>query len=584
MLDQATVLALTRSFLLCQDIQMNNLKPRRMLNLQMKSLPRLLTLKRSWPQYVAACLVSLLIVTAVSTRYILHRAPWMDEFMLYLNYPLQSPFNILKPLDLYDQAAPPMYSAFFGWTAILNTSFIRTIHLLLLFFISLLTLGSDRRSFLSVFIATIALTALPYPFKFFLEMKHYGLEAIGSIGIILWFIRKPLSGTLNYWDIIILSLCSLLGVSTCVVSTISLLLYLVFKIMLSNKLKADECWLVFSFYLILTFYYGILKSITRFQLSNYPEAYANEGAFQNLRWFGSSLLELLGAPGQSTLGFMVVFMLSTTLIALMLFASPDNKAPFKLASILVVVVTSFAVLSMLNLYPSKYARHAIWASSFAWLIAYYGSCKGLESIISKFYYKSTDINTQLLGKPAFLQKNIMLESLVFAAILVFFLSSSLLVCIRMILATPSSDALDAIAYIRKQPATTVMLNNGAQVAYSYYSRFSPDLAERELVGSLSAASTYALPPDSLQLDKLAINKTESGSWSRSIQPNADRDSLFAENLSSLSGKSTFLIFSYWPGTLSKVQKFALSYQGCAISDMKEFGVASVYDVRCKGQS
>ena len=126
-----------------------------------------------------------------------------------------------------------------------------------------------------------------------------------------------------------------------------------------------------------------------------------------------------------------------------------------------------------------------------------------------------------------------------------------------------------------------MVNNGGQAVLAFYERKYPDLKERDAVGEMRSDSSLALPAKSLQLSSLTIDKNRQGAWARYVQPNSDKDSLFRQNLEEIMHNNSFLIFSYWPGSLTRTQESILSRHSCDVGGKKEFGVAYVYSIKCR---
>jgi len=246
----------------------------------------------------------------------------------------------------------------------------------------------------------------------------------------------------------------------------------------------------------------------------------------------------------------------------------------------VIIIFTFATLSSLNLYPSKYARHVVWLAPIAWISIYHTLYLFLERLESSFHV-SPNIRSlfKLHGIDFAVRHNLALVPTLLTTL--FFMGTSIFSISRLITIPPKSDTFDALKFVRDSGGRKIMVNNGGQAVLAFFERKYPDIKDWETVGEMRPDSAIALPAKSLQLLHLTIDKSLPGAWARYVQPNSDKDSLFKQNLAEIIHNGSFFIFSYWPGSLTSSQESLLSRHSCNVVQKKEFGAVFVYEIICR---
>jgi hypothetical protein len=538
----------------------------------MIKIPSRLKRRISLPLYLALCATASIITVFVSFR-ALGRAPWIDEVMLFDNYPLSTVFASLKPLQLYDQTATPLYSLLYGWTASLPVEVIRAIHASTLLFCSIIAIGWKRRSYLAIAASLMVVIAFPAGVHYMYEMKHYGLEAIGALGIFIWYINKDIMAKFGFLDCIFLLLIASLGISTLPVTGLALTFYLARRAWASRSIRISEaCWASAAIAFLIG-YYSLIKGIAIFQLNNYPGPYQYSGITSSIKLFVNALVGLMpfGRIG------------AACLLALFLYIALERGKRQQLVNLLAIstgTVVVFAFLAGVDLYPVKYTRHVIWASSMAWLITYESfmlySEREIHPLI-KTPMPATIPELYEQVRSAVDQRIITIVST--GAFVLFALSSSINVA-RLALGSPSKDTYQAMAYVLESPVEEVALYGGAQAVKGFYSKRYPGLTSKNFFGEMKSQSVIALPPNSLELESLEIDIDRPGAYARFWQKNADRDRALMEVLSKAPKNKEFLLFSYWSGQLSDEKKKVFTESKCQMNELKEFGSAYVSKIMC----
>ena len=530
----------------------------------------------SMPLHIVLCAsAALLIVWACSRA--LGRAPWLDEVMLFGNYPLRNIMDGFRPLRLYDQAATPLYSILYGWTASLPVEAIRAIHASTLLLSSLAMLSWKERSGLAIAAALIAVMAFPAGFSYMFEMKHYALEAVGALGIISWYANKDIRDGFGFADCTLFLLLTLLGISTLPVSGLALGLYLLRKVWAARQIKAiDVCWASATIAFLLA-YYVIVKKSTVFQFSNYPGPYEYSGFVSSVKVFIAAILGLMPFGGIGGLG----------LLALWIYLAFERGSHQRILNLLVLsawMAIVFAILAGINLYPVKYPRHIIWASAMAWVVTY-------ESLICFFQadvrpLADTSIPVALPEPLVAVRSAVDQRIITIAATCacVFFALSSLGKLSFLVIKKPLADTHHAILYVMQSPIKDVALYGGAQAVQGFYSKRYSGLTAKRYIGEMKAQSVIALPPNSLDLESLKINIDRPGAYARFWQGKADRDGALREVLSKAPKNREFLLFSYFSGRLNEKKRKVIKDSKCQISELHEFGEAYVAKAMCASSS
>lgn len=520
--------------------------------------------KKAIPNYLVHCICTSIFMALICLKG-LGTSPWMDEAMLFSNYPLNHLFESLSPLSRYDQAATPLYSTLYGWTAPYRTEIIKAVHFISIFCLSIILLGWRERSNKAILVAAITLPTLPEALRYMQEMKHYGLEAVGSLGLLSWFLNKSNDSRFTIRDAGFLLLMMLLGFPTLPIAGITLISYAALRINKRSRFSPGELLWVFATSASMVVYYILIKRLTVFQFSNYPSPYLYTGFADSAKAFINASMSLMpsGRIGTAVAG--VAFI---TLII----DSRRNRRSLRLCLIISVILIAFTVLAGVNLYPAKYDRHVFWASSLAWIVLY-------EACMRQLRPRQTDghaeINLSLVNK---------IVAIAMTAVMGFFAISSAMNIRKFATAEPFNDTFKAITYVREKPNLVVGLYGGAQSVTDFYSKQYQDLSSRRYFGRMRSESTQALPKNPLSLDSLKVDVSRPGAYARFWQRNAYRNGALEEILNMAPKDEKFLLLSYYAGAFERDNLSVVAKANCEIEDQKDFGTAHVYTMTCKNNS
>lgn len=524
------------------------------------------------PLYLALCAVATAFVVLTSSK-ALGRAPWIDEAMLFDNYPISGIFASIKPLPLYDQAATPLYSILYGWTAALPIEAIRGIHFATLLFSPIAILSWRSKSGLAVASALLATTAFPASVYYMLELKHYGLEAIGALGIMAWYMNRDLNKKFGLLDFILVSSLSLLGISTLPVAGVALGLFFARKLIATRKIIRSEALWASATLAILIIHYGIIKHITIFQLSNYPGPYEYIGFIDSIQQYAKAVAGLMPSGKIGGIGLAVLFLF-------LMIEARKNPRIRNLLVISAVTAIGIALLAGINIYPIRSTRHVIWASSACWLILY-ESCMLLltQERFTKAKAPKLTIKSDILTSfgSTFTR---FFATTAQASTLCLFAFSSFLNISAYANTSPPIDTQLAIEYLRKSPIQDVVLYGGAQAVKGFYSKRYTDLTSKRYYGEMQSESVIALPPDSLKLESLSVSINKPGAYSRFWHRKADRDKVLQEVIESAPKNRDLILLGNSTGTLNDERRKILLDNGCQIKEHNHFGSSYASIVKC----
>lgn len=525
-----------------------------------------LSIGRQNKAHLAYSALAAVFITFLSTR-ALSRAPWIDEVMLYGNYPLRSLFDAIRPLEHYDQAATPLYSLLYGYSAGLETPIVRGIHLATMLFASIWILSRQEKTGKSVIVAAIVVTALPASLSYMSEMKHYGLEAISALGIATWFINREPSKSLTIRDFFWLSIFTLLGLATLPLAGLAILLHLGLRRSRGYKLTGAEISLFILTLILLAGYYMVIKEITIFQMSNYPKAYAYKGPAEGAKMIFRLVRSLLPAE---RIGYTAI------LAAFVLMAVDIRKSPTK-RQLCIIVAATFAMysfLATLHLYPAFSTRHIIWFSGFTWVLTYQAACPLIAS--------------------AERRRDITLRPMIIAAAAVILGLSiqSILNILNPPISLTSQDTYHAINYIRSNPSMRIAVYGGAQPVIDYYSKIYKDLKKQVIIGEINIQSADALLTDAKLSPFLNPDTSKPGAWARLWQRESQYNSVLLDTLDQAPRNADFLLFTYWTGWLGQPgaakehelddeQLSLVRNHGCSIHEHLDYGTADIYRMACR---
>lgn len=226
--------------------------------------------------WISICfLISVLILVLSDSA--IQRSIYVDEAMLFSNYPPEAPVGLLRPLELFDQAAPPLYSLLFGETARLRLEVARGVHLFVNIFLGVLMLSTTGRTGVSCIVAGIVMTMMPIPLYYFSELKHYGLEVSGVFILLNWYFHKDVKSKFGWIDATVLSIGLSTGILTIIITAVVVLLFAVLRMHSGVRWRLVEVMWVLVMTGVILGYYKLVNELSIYQLNNYPRAYGFRG-------------------------------------------------------------------------------------------------------------------------------------------------------------------------------------------------------------------------------------------------------------------------------------------------------------------
>lgn len=541
--------------------------------------------KKTTFSHLIICLFGSLAVVLIGSK-ALGRAPWIDEMMLYSNYPLESILTALAPLGLYDQAATPAYSILFGWTAGLPTPIIRAFHLLAISFSAIAILSHKEKSIKSVLLASIVITCLWQPLYYMMEAKHYGLEAIGTLGVIAWFTTGKLDERINPASALLLIICTLLGISTLPLSGLITGILLVLLALQGKRLAIRQVLSIIAIALFLALYYTTIKNITVFQLSNYPNAYSSLGFFGNSKRFLSLVGEIVPAGKAGKLAMVGCFSILVVL-------GRENIPQRRLVIAIIATLLTFTGLSGIGLYPVFSSRHVIWISGLTWMMIYESTMPFISGNSPYKRSSAASLQSSVLSEvqiQAIVDRRIM--QLTATAVVAFLLFQSLSNAIRVYRNVQKDDAYRAIEYIRNNPNMNIGLFGAGQAIIDYYSKQYKDIRNRVLFGSINTNSALALQEHTGKPGMIQIDRNMPGAWAQLWQKNSDYNKVLIQTLKEAPIGKEFILLTYWTGGLghpdifkghglSAEQLSIVSRNNCTILEHIDLNSAEIFKIKCR---
>lgn len=497
---------------------------------------------------------------------LLGRSLWVDEAMLFSNYPLPHIIDIFRPLPYYDQAATPFYSVLMSVIGNCEPQIIRGVSLFIICLTCLCVLLKNEDNWILSFLAALTMTIFLSPLVMFSELKHYGFEVIGSLISIMWFLRKEDTENLTIKDILVLLLASFCGISTIVISSIAFLLFLLKKYIASRNFLRAELLLVLMFFIVILAYYFLIKEITAPQISNYSDAYSNNGIVSNVK---SLLISVAFTAG--TYGLLVIALSLAILIHLGLLKNNNSIVAKKIIVISCAVGFVFLILAAIGLYPAKNSRHVTWSAAFFWVLIFFSF-----SLLSNENHKERLLKYMLLS-----------------TVLLFSAKNAVAIWRGNFENTENNQA---IAYLKEKSAAQIGVWIGGQPIIDYYSKIYPELNKHKYFGLVSTSSSVTkfneVALDKVNFHDLEARRMEAGGWGpRLVIYRILKDySWPARSLISEAPKDTsFFIFAthydfYAKEGFGKSRvdglHLAMQEAGCEYNIDKEFKNAYIYKVFC----
>lgn len=393
---------------------------------------------------VTPFLVFIIVIAVISP--LLNRSLWVDETMLLSNFPLDRIDNILQPLPKYVQAGAPIHNIFLNFFSDYSYVFLRSLSFVIIVGGSLIALNFFRSPAIEAIIVGISILSLYTILYYASEIKHYGLEILGSSIVIAWYLNKDAESQLRAKDLIILCAALFMGISTIVITSIALALYFIRNYAKTKQLTAAHLRYGVLYLLIVITYYLLIKMTTRFQIDSHPEVYGIHG-MRALGYF------IKAVPLQWSL---IPAVCANTIV--MFYHWRDNKV----ANFLIyggIVLSVFLILSALGYYPVRYSRHLVWTSAF---------------LLAGFH-----LSIQLSMKLPKFSKYIVL---IILTLYILPVSTTILKIAKGSSEYENTENNKIISWLEENEPTYIGMWHGAQPAIEYYSRQIHELKKHEYFG------------------------------------------------------------------------------------------------------
>jgi len=499
------------------------------------------------------------IIVGLALYPMMNRSLWVDEAMLFRNYPIENIGAIFSPLRYYDQAATPLYSLFASLIAPLDISTGRYTSTIFIISSVVWLLIFGRSSPITISIAFLGVFAFFNPLLMYSEFKHYGFEVIGVSISIRWFLFKNNTDKLNAKDLFFLTSSLIFGISTLITSAVAICVFLLTRYFNERKLNRNDYIYFFCFLCVAIAYYLLIKRVTVFQIENYVDAYNNKGIFGNLKALLGAGLGVVGKGGLAVLFIATVLLLT----------APKDVQIQRLLLLSVATALAFMAASALGLYPATNARHMNWSAGFYVAFVFYG-LKG-------------NINYKGFSKPL----TIFLITLLFvaAALNIFKIYRN---------GTENTENNLAISFIRSLPPSNVGLWIGGQPVIEYYKKIYPDLSKHSYFGLVNVESEKIDTKNQIpQFNDYAFSemKNNKGAWGKMVIFRIMNDfSIPARSLlKELSqSKDFYILASHYDiqaeNGYSKMRVIALheemKKENCSFIVVKQLINVSIYRVTC----
>ena len=491
---------------------------------------------------------------------LMSRSLWVDEAMLFRNYPIENFSEIFLPLRYYDQAATPLYSLFASLIATLDISTGRYASTLFIVSAIVWLLTYRQSSAVTLFVAILGAFAFYSPLIMYSEFKHYGFEVIGVLISIRWFLFKKNTDALNSKDVLILFSSLTFGISTLITSTVTICIFLFKKYLSLKKIISKDFIYLFFFIGIAITYYLLIKKVTVFQIENYVDAYSNKGFIGNLKALLAAGFGVVGKQG------IVLVSLATAL----LFTALKDIQVQRLLLLSVVTAFAFFVASALGLYPATNARHMNWSAGFYVALIFYGIKSNLD-------------HKRRLPK---------LIAITLCILLTLIISRSIYNVHNNNVENTENNI--AISFIRDLPPSIVGLWIGGQPVIEYYQKIYPDLSKHSYFGLINVESDRIdLKNQKSSFDDYDYSefKDKKGAWGRMVMFRIMNDySVPARSLLNQlpRGKDFYIFASHYDvqakDGYSVMRVIALHEElknkNCSFSVIKQLRNLSIYQVAC----
>lgn len=492
------------------------------------------------------------------------RPLWIDEAMLAVNFPLSGPAAYLVPLPLYEQAVPPLYALLRSLVAPLGYGAERAVFFALIVLGCLSAAGFWRLRGWRVLVLGLGCAALWWLVYMASELKHYGLEMLGSAIIAGWAARRAPDRPAGAGDAALLAGAMLCGISTLVIAVVAAGLFLFWRLLETRRLDPRDLGFGVAMLAAAGLYYLWIRRLTEIQVASYGDVYARGGA-GIARDYLMTLLRVPGAAALPALG----------LTALWLLWRIRQPAVARFVLFALAVVAAFGLLAMLGLYPATMRRYLTWSMGL-WLVAL-----GLALALSAAPGVSRRLGAAL--------------ALVLGLALLPPLAGSLRDLAdpaRPHVFTENDRALDWLAGHAPAP---VILWAGSQPVIDAYLAARPDLGRHDYLGRMNPVSAIPSWDDSRPEAEIAADilsrRQDPGAWARLAYFRAREDyTALADTLIAEAPRGTpFVIFAShaarnagWGqhGIRQAALTGALEMAGCRYDTAFEARMVFAYEALC----
>lgn len=339
----------------------------------------------------ALALAALLIVVVARARGLAANPdPWIDEAMLALNFPFMRWADILKPLPLFDQAAPLGYVALAKLTsdlaglhlqiALRALSAVVSLASAILFFLTLKRIRAASEAAL----ASLLFSLSPGVAFQSIEIKQYTIEAFCTVAVLAVALHAFLSGarTRALFLLVAVAGAALIFSIPAVFVTAGFGLALFLHTALNRPLRLPPLLKIAAAgvalgLIELVLYLGYLAPATRLQITAYAADYApplvfpplshqDLGGWSDLLWLFQSIFLYVWHPLVRA-GFVVL----TGLGFLTALFSPSRATRFVGVGIALTILATVAA-AVLGLFRPTFDRHIIFLAPLFTLLVLWG--------------------------------------------------------------------------------------------------------------------------------------------------------------------------------------------------------------------
>ncbi|MEB3352159.1 MAG: hypothetical protein VKM01_07525 [Cyanobacteriota bacterium] len=479
-----------------------------------------------------------------------------DEVMLFTNFPMNPWRALVEPLPYFDQAGTPIHSAFWALFGGLPPLPLRLLSsaLLILPALVLIAVALPRCGrWPALAYAAAALLCFPYGLRMLSELKHYGLEVLACLLVLVWLMAKPAAALVGPRDALLLGPALVAGLSTIPLVPVALGLHLAGRGLAGGPppRRRELPWLAALVLLVLA-HYALARHVIHIQMANYPDAYLYAG-------FGTGLGRFLGALASlvapSPVQLVALVGLPLVVVGLDARCSGPSRRLLLLA---LAVLLVYGLLAGLGLYPADKQRHVIWMTAFLWM-----------ALASSLAILQGWIGRGRLGRALAGPRRAALLPLALALLLA-------LPPLRHLWRTyPQDQSLThnnaAIQHLAALPPSRLVFWIGGDRAFHYYRRFRPDLARHRVDPWTPPASVVRHFDDPRRWQRDALPMLEPARQALAAAPAGEPFVLFASHFEREGGR--------FPNRAAGLAQ-ALAERDCTTT-VRDFRDVHVYQARCR---